>query len=313
MNSPAITARIRMLRRLAGTAGVVLVAISPFIVYATLRAAPSETVVAWPRDVALITSSNGSLATLSLLHFRDGGSQQTIVRFPSETSLDVPDAGSLRALTAHAQGGAPLLARALSNTLGISVPYWAEWDSLKPGGDPRRTNLGASTERVVIILAAAEARVANAPGAVRDRLGIRYFTLDKIALQLLLAGELTPSPSASPGLDRRAIQIEVLNRGGETGAAAAVASLLQSAGYADLQAGNSKGRAVEGVIVYYRTGASRVAAEDVAELIGERVASVGLLPGNLETDADILVLVGRDTSSPSPSPSPSPSASSPSS
>lgn len=294
--------------------------LSPFAFYIGLKLTEPAAQLSWPGDIAVTTADGENLQSLALIHFRDG--IPMIVRFPVETSLNVPAAGTLRAGTAYGIGGSSMLARALQETAGVAVPYWAEWRSGAAGRPPETSNLGKHVEDAIGIIASPEVRVVTAPGRVESRSGLQYYILDPRELALILSGlappaspAATPSPSPSPTTSPSVapVSIEVLNQGGESGAATDIASTLQQAGYVQIRVGNSTRRAISGITVYYKS--DRTTALRVAEAIGSDVSNVAPLPSGIDTTADILVLVGRTATPSSPrstrpaSPSPSPTGS----
>lgn len=313
------------LRRTIGVLVLLAAGISPFAVYIALKATEPAPKIAWPADVAVATAEAGQLRSLSLIHFTSP-TDAMIVRFPIETSLNVPAAGTLRALTAYGIGGAPMLARAIGETVGVDAPYWALWSrGASAGRAPDSSNLDAHTSDVVALIADPTTPVTTAPGTIVTRSGVPYYELDRTKLALVLQGlplpvatSPRPSPSPSPTTSpagASATAVEVLNQGGSAGAATDVASKLQQAGYVDIKVGNSPRRDIDGTVVYYKT--SRAQAEAVARVIGSAVTQIAELPSSIATTADVLVLVGRSPrtagstprrSTPQSSPSPSESA-----
>ncbi|HEX9694677.1 MAG TPA: LytR C-terminal domain-containing protein [Actinomycetota bacterium] len=297
--------KTQYLRRTIGALVLFAAGISPFAVYIALKATETTPPPAWPSDVAIVTAEAGALRSLALVHFRSP-TEAMIVRFPIETSLNVPAAGALRALTAYGIGGAPMLARGFGETVGVTTPFWAEWTAgAAAGREPDRTNLGPNAADVVALIANPATPVVTAPGRTETQSGVQYYLLDRAGLSLVLRGLAPPTPTAvasptptpTPSGTPSGVSVEVLNQGGTTGAAAEIANRLQSAGYLDVRTGNSSRRAIEGVIVYYTAGAQS-AGEAVARVIGSSVADVAPLPSTLQTNADVLVLVGREPSRP---------------
>lgn len=308
-------------RRIVGAIILIGAGLSPFMFYIGLKLTEPAAQPTWPSGIAVATGERDELQSLALIHFLDG--RPMIVRFPIETSLNVPAAGTLRARTAYGIGRTAMLARALQETLGVAVPYWAEWRSgATAGRPPDATNLGTHVQDAMAIIARTDVRVVTAPGRVEQRANLQYYILDLRQLALILRGLApsatptpTPTPSPSPSASEQAVSVEVLNQGGEAGAATDIATRLQQAGYLEIRAGNSTRRAINGITVYY--AADRTAALRVAQIIGPSVTAVAPLPDGIDTTADILVLVGRTatatprprTTPPRSSPTPSPSGS----
>lgn len=317
------------LRRILGALVLIAAGMSPFGAYIALKATEPDPTPAWPSNVAVITAENGSLASIAMIHFL-APPTPIIVRFPIETSLNVPGAGSLRAVTAYGIGGAPMLARGLQQTAGVATPFWALWSRGSAAGrPPDSSNLGELAADVVAIIANPSTPVTTAPGTIEVRSGVAYYELDRERLDGELDGTavappttappVSPSPSAAP-LSPAATSVEVLNQGGPAGAASAAADKLKAAGYTDVRVGNSPRRDIDGTVVYYKT--SREAGDAVARVLGSSVTQVTRIPSSIDTTAEVLVLVGREprravssprtaprpnTPPPSPSPSPSPS------
>jgi hypothetical protein len=105
----------------------------------------------------------------------------------------------------------------------------------------------------------------------------------------------TNGSAATPGLDRRATRVAVLNGTTQTGLARAVADKIEQARFTIAGTENNADQAVPTTTVSYRAGNER-AAQIVAQLIGIDSASVQAVDANTSAaaDADVVVIVGAD-------------------
>jgi LytR cell envelope-related transcriptional attenuator len=108
-------------------------------------------------------------------------------------------------------------------------------------------------------------------------------------------GSSTNSSAATPGLDRRATRVAVLNGTTQTGLARAVADKIEQARFTIAGTENNADQAVPTTTVSYRGGNQR-AAQIVAQVIGIDSASVQAVDANTSAaaDADVVVIVGAD-------------------
>jgi hypothetical protein len=113
------------------------------------------------------------------------------------------------------------------------------------------------------------------------------------------AGAQSGSPAnagaATPGLDRRATRVAVLNGTTQTGLARAVADKIEQAKFTIAGTQNNADQSVPTTTVSYRAGNQR-AAQVVAQVIGIDSSSVQAVDANTSAaaDADVVVIVGAD-------------------
>lgn len=287
---------LRKAQSFVGLGLVAAVALAPFGVYYLAGGEHAPTAPRLPAPVALIVLDGGVLQEVGLLV---PSPVPGIARFPSDTALSMPRAGTLRASTVFEIVGPEAIASALENTVGVKVPFWIQGEAKKISGlfdHDVESNLGSQLVEAREMWREGLKQSFTAEGESTVVGLTRTYVVNARAVRKVLR---TPSlrlakPKPTPSLTATAaIRVEVLRKLGATGAGTAMGAQLRKQGLTVTRVGDSNVRTRAGVTsVYYVR--SRAQGDAVALATGIKGLKAQPLPKGLSTKADVLVLAGRD-------------------
>lgn len=284
-------------RIVAGVVALGLVAFSPFVVYFATRGSASV-VPSFPAPIALVAVKDGVLREVGVLHPTP---VPGIARFPADTSLILPRAGTLRAATAFSIVGSEQMNDAMSATLGLVVPFWIEGDaasieSLFATGDVE-SNLGAHLTRARELFAQGRTQMFLGAGRYEKMGTTRSFVPDARAVRAALRDpslrvDAKPTPSPAPSIAPKSVRVDVLNKSGIANGAARTAEALRKKGFKITRTGSATNVKPATTIVHYAK--NKAMGDLVAKALGIKGLKATPLPKGLKVTGDVLVLVGRD-------------------
>ncbi len=140
---------------------------------------------------------------------------------------------------------------------------------------------------------------------IKTQSGTTYLLVDKVQEKKVLKNFESPdlsapqptvpgaAPSAPPALSQQTLQtqVEILNGGAPSGAAAQVAGLLKQKGLTNVTVGGDANNNYQDNQIYYQSD-SKPAADELADLFQPAMESP--MPAGLSTSAQVLIVVGSN-------------------
>lgn len=301
--------QIHKIRYVVSGVLMLAIALAPFVVFKFADALRTEEGREWPSLVSITSAERDSLRSVAVLRMLP---TPVLVKIPLDASLDVPNAGRLRASTAYHISGAASMPSALTSTIGLPVGYYAHFDAVTDA--LKSTDLGPRTSEVAAALN--QAQTVSAPGKIIEGTYFNTIQMDLVTVRAILRGGAlpaststptptiitTPTASARPGLDPARITIQVLNQGAATGAATRMTQDLQDKGFTLARVGDTPSETVTGSFIYFtRDEGMALFVKTRMELDGFTVDS---LPSSYRQSADVVIVLGRTGSASTSRPRP---------